>query len=75
MQFGEIRCERALGHVGKDKQSERFGRIGREREVGGEREEEVFEQGRDTGEDAELSPLQNLSAFGRNRENHTGSLM
>lgn len=75
MQFSQIRCERALGHVGKDKQSERFGRIGREGEVGGEREEEVFEQGRDTGEDAELSSQQSLSAFFKNREDHMGSMV
>lgn len=75
MEFSQIRCERALGHVGKDEKTERFCRIGRKREVGGEREEEVFEQGWDTGEDTELSPLQNLSAFVRDRENHTGSML
>lgn len=55
MQFGQIRCKRALGHVGKDKQSERFCRIGWEGKVRRKREEEVFEQGWDTREDAELS--------------------
>lgn len=54
MQLGQVGCDRALGHLGKDQETERFGRIGWEWEVRSERDEEVFKERGNAGEDAEL---------------------
>ena len=47
VQLRQERRDRAFGHFRKDQVSERFGRVGREREVGREADQELLEQGGD----------------------------
>lgn len=47
VQLGQEWRDGALGHFRKDQVSERFGRVGREREVGREADQELLEERRD----------------------------